>query len=244
MIDRFDGDYSFLSNFYFHSDGETVEHLFQAAKAITDEDREYVLSAASPGVAKKRGRAISLRPDWESVKADVMLALLRKKFAIPELKEKLLGTGDQELVEGNMWHDNYFGDCACHRCKEKIGYNKLGQLLMQIRDELRSELKEKISHDLCNRTITAECTWGDGPDVLVEGHNFPTFNLSPVENSGSIHGRVRDWQVDLTADEADRLGADLIMAAARVRELNQICEDHDSVVQESVDSLLSMFDVV
>jgi len=230
MIDRFDGENSFLSNFFEHNPGVTVEHLFQATKADNKSDHGYVMGADTPGEAKRRGRRVSLRKDWESIKADIMLKFLRDKFSTAELREKLLATGDQELVEGNFWHDNYWGDCRCRRCVDEPGYNKLGQLLEQVRSELRESTS--LSHDFCNHTITAECTWGDGPDVLVEGHNVPTFNLSPVENGGSIHGRVRDWQIDLTADEAENLGRHLIMSAARDRELNQICEDHDNVVQE------------
>lgn len=52
------------------------------------------------------------------------------------LKKKLLETGDAELIEGNYWHDNTWGQCYCPRCKNKIGENHLGKLLMKIRESL------------------------------------------------------------------------------------------------------------
>ena len=67
-----------------------------------------------------------------------MLDGLRYKFAIPELRDKLLATGDQYLEEGNSWHDNYWGNCDCPRCKDTMGRNMLGQLLMQVREEIKN----------------------------------------------------------------------------------------------------------
>ena len=65
-----------------------------------------------------------------------MRKFLCKKFAIPELRQKLLDTGDAYLIEGTTWHDNYWGICTCDRCGGR-GQNKLGQLLMEIRKEIR-----------------------------------------------------------------------------------------------------------
>ena len=45
------------------------------------------------------------------------------------------------LIEGNTWHDNYWGDCSCNRCKSKSGENMLGILLMELRDKLNKEVK-------------------------------------------------------------------------------------------------------
>ena len=59
-----------------------------------------------------------------------MLTGLRYKFSNPDLKEKLLATGNEELVEGNWWGDQYWGIC------DGIGKNKLGKLLMKVRKEL------------------------------------------------------------------------------------------------------------
>lgn len=63
---------------------------------------------------------------------------LRLKFTDPELKSKLLATGDEELVEGNTWHDRTWGRCVCSKCGGQ-GQNLLGQLLMELREEIKKE---------------------------------------------------------------------------------------------------------
>ena len=145
MIDFFDGEYAFLSNFYNASCifeeklYPTVEHAFQAAKSLDHAERDWIAAAGSPGLAKRLGRRVNLRPDWEKVKFDVMEECLRSKFADPVLKQKLLATGDEELVEGNYWHDNTYGNCSCERCKDIIGRNMLGNILMKLRTEFMEE---------------------------------------------------------------------------------------------------------
>lgn len=147
LIDKFDGEYAFLSNYYpskivydvddgYTMYAKTVEHGFHAAKTLSMEEELDILAANTPGQAKRLGRKCTLRPDWENVKDDVMRTLLRKKFAIPELRDKLLATGDAKLIEGTTWHDNYWGVCSCEKCGGR-GKNRLGELLMEIREELR-----------------------------------------------------------------------------------------------------------
>lgn len=146
MIDCFDGEFAFLSNFHpsmITVDGiefPTVEHLFQAAKTVSLVEREKIAAAVTPGQAKRLGRNVILCDNWEEIKDDVMLNALRLKFAILPLREKLLATGDEELIEGNTWHDNTWGNCSCDRCKNIKGQNKLGKLLMQVREEIRSSM--------------------------------------------------------------------------------------------------------
>lgn len=138
MIDRFDGEYFFLSNYSaspFRIDYvlfPTMEHYFQANKADNQNDYLHIAYARAPGEAKRLGRKIQLRPDWEKIKDNVMLTGLRKKFADPELRSLLLATGDEELVEGNYWGDTYWGVC------NGVGQNKLGKLLMQVREEIKN----------------------------------------------------------------------------------------------------------
>jgi ribA/ribD-fused uncharacterized protein len=145
MIDFFDGEYAFLSNFYNASCifeeklYPTVEHAFQAAKSLDHAERDWIAAAGSPGLAKRLGRRVNLRPDWEKVKFDVMEECLRSKFADPVLKKKLLATGDEELVEGNYWHDNTWGNCSCEKCKDIFGRNMLGNILMKLRTEFMEE---------------------------------------------------------------------------------------------------------
>ncbi len=143
MIVEFDGEYAFLSNFYdspiFYESitYPTNEHFFQAMKTLDIETRKAIAAAPTPGAAKRMGRHVSLRPDWERVKVDVMRTGLMLKFTDAELAEKLLATGDEELVEGNWWHDNTWGNCHCTECSRKGGRNLLGMLLMELRKELQ-----------------------------------------------------------------------------------------------------------
>ena len=146
MIAMFEGKYAFLSNFEnspFTIDGvtfPTVEHWFQAYKTLDPVEFMEIVSADTPGRAKRMGRRVTLRPDWEEVKVDVMRAGLRHKFAIPEFRTLLLATGDEELMEGNTWHDNTWGNCVCQKCQNIPGRNMLGMLLMELRNEIRYEI--------------------------------------------------------------------------------------------------------
>ena len=143
MIVEFDGDYAFLSNFYpstIYHDGITYptnEHFFQAMKTLDISERKAIAAAETPGLAKRMGRNVKLRPDWEKIKVDVMRLGLILKFTDAELAQKLIATGDEELVEGNWWHDNTWGNCHCTACSRKGGRNLLGMLLMEVRKELQ-----------------------------------------------------------------------------------------------------------
>ena len=146
MINKFEGEYAFLSNFAYSpiSDGNimfpTVEHYFQAAKTLNMKDYEAIAAADTPGQAKRLGRNVELREDWEKVKEQTMLDALRKKFEKPSFRTRLLATNNEELVEGNYWHDNTWGDCYCDHCKDIKGKNLLGKLLMQVREEIKSSM--------------------------------------------------------------------------------------------------------
>lgn len=129
-INRFDGEHRFLSNFYpspILFDGvpvATVEHAYQASKTFDPEQRAVIARAFSPGQAKRLGRHVQLRPDWEHDKVLVMAELVRIKFRNPHLRGLLLATGDALLVEGNDWGDTYWGVCR------GVGLNMLGKILM------------------------------------------------------------------------------------------------------------------
>lgn len=132
-IDSFTGEYRFLSNF----EGR-VEQEYQAAKCSDINESYAILDCISPGKAKRMGRKVKMRPDWDEVKLDIMKKLLLKKFRTPLFREKLLATGDAELIEGNDWGDTYWGVC------KGVGENHLGRLLMEVREELRSALEEQV----------------------------------------------------------------------------------------------------
>lgn len=139
-IDKFEGEFAFLSNFY---DAEveyegikypTNEHAFQAAKSLNPARRLEIAMLDTPGKAKRAGRSLQLRHDWEKVKYDVMLDIVFAKFhQHPELAAKLLATGDAELIEGNWWNDTTWGVC------NGVGSNWLGRILMMVRARLYLE---------------------------------------------------------------------------------------------------------
>jgi ribA/ribD-fused uncharacterized protein len=135
-IDRFEGEHEFLSNFYpceIPFEGKvypTSEHAFQAAKTLDDAEREKVRLAKKPGSAKAIGKRVTLRKNWNFERTAWMKTVLEIKFSDPGLREKLRATGAATLVEGNTWGDTFWGIC---RGK---GENRLGKILMQIRDGL------------------------------------------------------------------------------------------------------------
>jgi len=127
-----------FSPFGFEEEGgywPTVEHYFQAQKFEDTAYRERIRKAYSPKHAKSLGqsRALPLRSDWEDVKEHVMLYALRRKFAHPRLKTLLLETGERMLIENSPF-DSYWG-CGPHG----TGMNRLGHLLMVVREELRND---------------------------------------------------------------------------------------------------------
>ena len=139
-ITSFSGQYRWLSNFYparvvdGGTEFSTLEHAFQAAKTTDVGWRARILAAAGPGDAKRLGRKVPLRRDWEAVKVSVMRGLLVQKFADPDLRDRLLATGDVELVEGNDWGDRFWGESPVG-----AGQNWLGRLIMSVRNQIRVE---------------------------------------------------------------------------------------------------------
>lgn len=138
-IDSFSGEYRFLSNFWFaevtiyNVTYPTVEHAYQAMKSGDPAYQHRVQTAKGPKEAKDLGKKAVLRPDWEQVKVDYMKYLVWEKFSKHQgLKDKLLATGDAELIEGNTWGDTFWGVCR------GTGQNMLGKILMEVRTMLRT----------------------------------------------------------------------------------------------------------
>jgi ribA/ribD-fused uncharacterized protein len=80
---------------------------------------------------KKLGQKMSVRKDWDEKKLEFMNWAVREKFKDEKLTELLLDTGEEELIEGNVWNDTFWGVC------NGKGQNHLGKILMKVRDELR-----------------------------------------------------------------------------------------------------------
>ncbi|MDE1768858.1 MAG: NADAR family protein [Candidatus Micrarchaeota archaeon] len=141
FLSTMDNGYQFLSNFYKCNvvvDGvsyRSTEHYYQSMKTSRDDLRQMIRDAPSPYYAKVIGgglRKNDVAKDWESERVGVMMKGIRAKFTQnPELREKLLATGDAKLHEGNM-DDKFWG---------MGGRDMLGKLLMELRSELRYALR-------------------------------------------------------------------------------------------------------
>jgi len=133
MIDSFTGEHRFLSNFwpvdieYLGVIYPSVEHAYQASKTNDPEERKLILQAKTAGIAKRLGKFLIIRPDWDNVKVPIMHHLVWKKFQNKELNDLLQATGDCDLVEGNTWNDTFWGICNGQ------GKNHLGKILMHER---------------------------------------------------------------------------------------------------------------
>ena len=135
VITSFTGPYRFLSNFWMcriNSNGwsfPSTEHAYQALKSEDPADWAHIAQIASPGHAKRAGRYLKIRPDWEDIKVEVMRELIEIKFTNDQLRQMLVDTGDAELIEGNVWGDTFWGVCR------GVGENNLGKLLMAERSK-------------------------------------------------------------------------------------------------------------
>lgn len=136
-IDRFRGDFFFLSNMfpckfeYGEVTFKSVEHAYQYHKTMSPEEQARVLKCNDPKDTKRISRTFKfIRYDWHEVKAEIMYHLVKEKFLQnKDLSEALLMTKNFELIEGNWWGDVYWG------VYEGRGKNILGKILMIIRDE-------------------------------------------------------------------------------------------------------------
>ena len=151
MIDRFDGEHAFLSNFFEGPlpvvlkgrEFRTAEHAYQACKTADPTEQATIQAAETPGQAKRLGSQASLRPGWDDMKVRVMTSIIQAKFApTTELAHKLMLTGGQQLVEGNTWGDRFWG-CEIEPAGGPgtwVGRNELGRILMEHRTYLQHEI--------------------------------------------------------------------------------------------------------
>jgi ribA/ribD-fused uncharacterized protein len=143
VIDSFRGEYYFLSNYltlpipmvYKKITYKTSEAAYQASKTNDVSKKLQIANARTPGESKRLGRSLRIYKGFEDEKYDIMTEIVEIKFDTnPSLKQKLLDTGDSELIEGNEWGDVRFG-----MVKDKNGIwkgeNNLGRILMSLRDK-------------------------------------------------------------------------------------------------------------
>lgn len=140
MIKSFHGEYRFLSNFWpcnIKYEGifyKSTENAYQASKSIIYEERLNIASC-SPAAAKKIGKNLKIREDWEDVKLKIMYELIHLKFLDEHLRYLLLKTKDEELYEGNWWGDKFWGVDI----NTLQGENNLGKILMKERERIVNE---------------------------------------------------------------------------------------------------------
>lgn len=141
-IDSFKDKYAFLSNMYpckIEFEGKiwnSSENIYQSRKTGYTQERD-IFPTMSPRDSKRYWKGAPLRnPQFHTHKIRYMLEAVRAKFAIPELAEKLLATGDAELIEGNWWGDRFWGVFD----KDGVGRNHLGKILMKVREELKQNV--------------------------------------------------------------------------------------------------------
>jgi len=156
-IYKFRCQYGFLSNMKCCSISinnqvwTSSESLYQAISLSRDYFKDpglyteiiLEINKASAFGSKILAKQYPKRNDWNKVKEIVMYEVVRLKFfQNATLAEVLLDTKDKLIIEGNYWHDNYWGQCFCGSCKEKYGHNYLGIILMSIRDLLLERVKQ------------------------------------------------------------------------------------------------------
>jgi len=135
-IKGFQGQYRFLSNFYpYELDFEGRHYLnseaaYQASKSSCDNIKNG-FTTIDARAARRVGRQITIRSDWEQDKLNVMYRILRAKFAQEPMRGRLLSTDDAYLEETNYWKDTFWGVYM------GVGENHLGKLLMLVRDEIK-----------------------------------------------------------------------------------------------------------
>ena len=140
MVLRFTDKYRFLSNFFevsIYYDGlvfRSAENAYQASKTDSRAIQES-FQDIDPREAKKRGRHLVLRDGWDAARLDYMSEIVHAKFTQhKDLRRRLLATGIEELIEGNTWHDNFYGVCECGGekpgCDAGHAQNWLGRILV------------------------------------------------------------------------------------------------------------------
>lgn len=193
LINSFRGKYFFLSNFYpcqVKYDGITYknsEAAFQAQKVLDKKERQQ-FADLEPLDAKKLGKKVSLRGDWEKVKVEIMYSVVKAKFEQNSyLSRQLIDTNDAKLVEGNSYHDIFWGIDM----DSGIGENYLGRILMKVREMV-------LKVNLYKFQLLWQSSIGDANDMLSGNHKAPNINKEPAtENSWKIKKTSPKYKINL-----------------------------------------------
>lgn len=139
---RFRDEYYFLSNKYpckvkFRDyEFKCAESAYQAYK---NEAFAFRFVNFDGDRSKQESKLVELPFDWNNKKIKLMKEVVYSKFSQnEELKQKLINM-DIDIVEDNNWHDNFWGNCNCDKCKNIVHLNYLGKILMDVREILKNE---------------------------------------------------------------------------------------------------------
>lgn len=207
LVNGFAGEHRFLSNFHEHpltwdaADYPSGEAAYNAGKTLDPQQRAWIAAAPSASEAKRRGRRVALRPDWDDLhRYVVMQQVIAAKFTDPALAERLLATGTSCLIERNTWHDQTWGCCSCPRHQPIPGKNLLGRYLMRHRAQLDPRL--------AGRWTRVACT-GHRPQGLPPGSE--PWLAAELRRIGAKLAADRGMEVAISGAAA---GADLLWAEA------------------------------
>jgi len=237
---RFRGEHMFLSNM-FMSEGLAVqfegmqfpssEHAFVAAKTLDVVVRQEIADTPDPKDAKRYGRQLELREDWEDVKEDVMLEILRSKFSRSQnhgMAKQLLDTGRRPLIEGNLWRDTYWGMATVDG--EVQGENLLGQLLMKVRQELAEGRQPPP------RIASAAASQRQSPQDAGHASTADVAVIEDVIASGlSLPKHFSDWLRHAISEDAPAEDVDSLVASVEV--ILAGAEEDEEAVSSAVDVL-------
>ena len=161
----------------------SVENAFQAAKCLKPTARKQ-FEDLDGYQAKKLGKTVDLRSDWEENKLIILLDLVRQKFNQPKFKTLLLETKNMYIQEGNLWNDRFYGVCL----KTGIGANYLGLMLMQVRKELQEvEYLDKILKATGDRVFSVRDREADSDNIYV---GRPSILGNPYATSKTLQSRI------------------------------------------------------
>jgi len=120
----------------------TAQHAFLAARTDNPVQKERLSRIKSPFRAKIAASRLPTRAEWPQIERVVLEQVMRLKFRDPTLRQKLASTGDALILLLNDWGDNIDGVCLDQDSGHWWGENRVGLILMAIRDEAQVEAEQ------------------------------------------------------------------------------------------------------